>query len=398
MFALNAADRAVEIEAEIGPIVERVLGRQVLIACLVLGNAGERGEGEFIVAEEQVAVATLEAGFRLDRHACAGEATAGPAGERPRETVGKARGMCAAAHGFAMSVEDQRGDVCQAIGLHRFGKAALQAFDGERCGDLAHEAASVGKAGLDRDAAAQAGVAAVGFFRKQRFEETTAMFQRGLCLEQGRDIDLAFDAEQLGEIERGKHCLRLLAFGDQHADRRVGVDVLEHLRHDQELAHRGAGFDRQSSEVDAQRLHVGQEFAQTRQRALAAEVQRAFGVDPAAQGVEQLRRVHAEVDPADAEAIGAHGSSERGKRDGLGLVRIPCLGFQRLDQRSKAEKLGLVVRAQAVGGSGKRFGAVERRGEQLRHFRRMGVRRIERGEERVCLVDAAQGGGVAAKA
>ena len=73
------------------------------------------------------------------------------------------------------------------------------------------------------------------------------MFQRAFGFEQGRDIDLVLDPEQLGEIERSENGGRLFAFGDQHADRRVGIDMGEDLRHGEKLARRRGALDRQHS-------------------------------------------------------------------------------------------------------------------------------------------------------
>ena len=164
--------------------------------------------------------------------------------------------MRAATHRFAMGVEDQRGDVGEAIGCHRIGEPPVQPLDRERGGNLADETARVGKAGLDRDAAARAGIVAVGGLAQQGFEETPAMFHRGFRLEQGRDVDLVGDAEQFREIERGEHGLRLLALSDEHADRRVGVDVLDDLRHREELPDGGGALDGERGEIAAQWLDL----------------------------------------------------------------------------------------------------------------------------------------------
>ena len=53
---------------------------------------------------------------------------------------------------------------------------------------------------------------------------TPAMLERGLGLEQGRYVDLVGDPEQPREVKGSEHRRRLFAFGNQHADRRVGVD------------------------------------------------------------------------------------------------------------------------------------------------------------------------------
>ena len=55
--------------------------------------------------------------------------------------------MAAAAHRFAAGVEDQRGDIGEAVGGHGLGQAAVEAFDGEDGGNLADEAARIGFTG-----------------------------------------------------------------------------------------------------------------------------------------------------------------------------------------------------------------------------------------------------------
>ena len=77
------------------------------------------------------------------------------------------------------------------------------------------------------------------------------MLERAFGLEQRRDVDPVVDPEQPREVQRGEHGRRLLAFGHQHAQRRVGVDVLDDLRHREELADGGRALDRQRGEVGA---------------------------------------------------------------------------------------------------------------------------------------------------
>ena len=93
--------------------------------------------------------------------------------------------MRATAHRFAVGVEDQRSHVSQAVGDHGFGKAALQAFDGQGRRDLADEAPGIGKAGLDRHPPAAAGIGLVMRLGQHRIEEAPAVLQRTFGLEQG---------------------------------------------------------------------------------------------------------------------------------------------------------------------------------------------------------------------
>jgi hypothetical protein len=160
--------------------------------------------------------------------------------------------------------------------------------------------------------------------------------------------------------------------------------VVQDLRHGQELADRGAGLDRQRGEVDAQRLHFGQQLAQARDRALAGNVERAFRVDPAAQGVVKLRGIDPEVDPPHAQAIRAHGARQRRQAHRhVAIFGSGGIGFQRGNQRRQAEQLGRIVGRQAVGRRCQSLGRIERARKQLGHFRSMGLRRIERGDQRV---------------
>ncbi len=78
-----------------------------------LGDAGQGGERQLGGGEPQVAVAALEADLGLEADAGAGEAPPRPRAQRPFEPVLHAVGMRAAAHRFAVGVEDQRRDIGQ---------------------------------------------------------------------------------------------------------------------------------------------------------------------------------------------------------------------------------------------------------------------------------------------
>ena len=84
MLALVLADRAVEIEAEIGAAIERVGGRGGIGTGRVeLRDAGQGGEREFGRGEEQVAIAALEADLGLEPDARPGKPPLRPRAERP---------------------------------------------------------------------------------------------------------------------------------------------------------------------------------------------------------------------------------------------------------------------------------------------------------------------------
>ena len=180
--------------------------------------------------------------------------------------------MGAASHALAVGVEHQRRDIAEAVGRHCFREAPLEPLDREGGGNLPDKASGIRKAGLHRHAAALAGIGAVSRLGEQRVEEAPAVLQRRLGLEQGRDVDLALHPEELGEIERGEHRGGLFALGDQHPDRRIGIDVLQDLRRGEELADRGRAFGRERGEIGAQGLRLLDQLAQGGDRALAGEV------------------------------------------------------------------------------------------------------------------------------
>ena len=91
--------------------------------------------------------------------------------------------MRAAAHRFAVRVEDERRDVGEPVRSHRLCEPPLQPLDREAGGKLTDEASGVGKAGLDRNTPAGAGILAVGRLGEQSVEEASTMFECGLGFE-----------------------------------------------------------------------------------------------------------------------------------------------------------------------------------------------------------------------
>ena len=105
------------------------------------------------------------------------------------------------------------------------------------------ETASVGKSGLDCEAAAAFDVIAVGALIKKTFDEAGAGFKTRRGFKQRRDVDDIVNAKQFGEEHRDQDCRRAFALGNEIADRRLAVDVLANLRHERELANRSRGFE-----------------------------------------------------------------------------------------------------------------------------------------------------------
>ena len=196
-------------------------------------------------------------------------------------------------------------------------------------------------------------------FGEQGFEKAFAMLHGAFGLEQRRDIDLAVDTEQFREIERGERGLRILAFGDQHPDRGIGIDMVKDLRHGEELANGGGVLDRQRGEIGAERLRVVEQGADPQQRGLAGKIEPVFGVDPPTDGVLQLRCVHPEMDAAHAKAVGTHRGGEHEELPGTRLAGAARAILQHGDKRRERNQLCRVVSRQPVRGIRKGSGIAE---------------------------------------
>ena len=91
----------------------------------VRDDLGQSGQREIGRGEGQIPITALEARLGFERDACTGEAALRPGTERPFDAVFEAGGMRAAAHAFAMRIEDQRGDIGQPVGGHRLRQSPL---------------------------------------------------------------------------------------------------------------------------------------------------------------------------------------------------------------------------------------------------------------------------------
>ena len=147
---------------------------------------------------------------------------------------------------------------------------------------------------------------------------------------------MVVNPEQLCKIERSKDRGWLFAFRNQHADRCVRIHVGKDLCHGQKLADRSRTFDRESCKVAAQRFDVGEQIAQHHHRAFTGQIERVVWINLAPDRIVQLAGVHAEVDPAHAKPVGAHGSGQCLELDCPVAVAFARFCFQRLDHWGKA--------------------------------------------------------------
>ena len=83
--------------------------------------------------------------------------------------------------------------------------------------------------------------------------------------------------------------------------------MMKDLRHCKELTECCRILDCERCEIGAKRLHLGKERAHPFERGAAGKVQRIVRVDPPPDRIVELGAVHAEMDTAHAQAIGAHG-------------------------------------------------------------------------------------------
>ena len=332
MFALMILDRAVEIETEIGPAIERIGGHVGIgMRGAVRHDLRQCGQRHVGRRKQQVPIAALETRFGFERDSGPREPPLRPWAERPFDAVFETGRMRAASHSLAMGVENQSCDIAQAVRVHRLCQTALEAFNRETGGDLANKPACIGKPRLDRDTAARSRIGSIVRLSEEQIQETSTMFQSGFRFEQRRHIDLVRDPEQSGEIERGKHGRGLFALCHQHANRRIGIDMLENLRHCEKLAGSGRAFDGEAGEVGALRLDTGEELAQRRNGTPARQIDIRRFPETSPDGIVQLLRVHAEVNPAHAQAIRAHGSDKRVQGNGPFGIASGCIALQLLD-------------------------------------------------------------------
>ena len=129
-------------------------------------------------------------------------------------------------------------------------------------------------------------------------------------------------------------------------------------------------------------LRLVEQRADADQRGLAGEIEPVFGIDPAADGIVQLRGIHAEMDAAHAQPVGAHRGGEH-QQLARGLVGGICAAFSSCgDDRRERHQPRRIVRGQPVGRIRQRVGIAEIAGEQRLHFGGMrlgGAQRRKRG-------------------
>ena len=166
---LVGAQAELEVEREIDVGIERVLALARVLAGHDDGR--ERAGRELPVAEEQVAVAALEARLVLHGECVAEEAPACLAREDVAQAAAQRAGVGAAAHALAVGGEDERLDARQVGLVHDVGEAEVQALVREPGRDLADEAAGIRIAGLHAQPSAPAHVVAVGVLYEQPLDQ-----------------------------------------------------------------------------------------------------------------------------------------------------------------------------------------------------------------------------------
>ena len=178
----------------------------------VFDDARDRGEGDLRRDEQRIAVAALEADLLLG--ADAGVLELAPAGRRGGIFQARAEAfrMAAAADGFAVGVEHHQLDVGEAAIAQQVGQLQPQPFDRDRGHRLAEMPAGIGEAGLDAEPPALPHIGGEVRVLQALVDHADAALERLGGLEQGRDVDLGLDPEQLGEIERRQQRQRRFAF------------------------------------------------------------------------------------------------------------------------------------------------------------------------------------------
>ena len=300
--AVEALDRGEEFLGVVGLGIERIVAlrreRQ-----RVLENAAQRGQRAVGRDERQIAVAALKAHLLLVAHAEPGECGARGGRVHVRQAIRQALGVAAAAHRFAVGVEDDQFDVVQSpLGEHAADRDA-QPLDRVGGRDLPEIAAGIREAGLDVQAALATDVGAKAVHGERLGDRVGAPLQADPGLEQRRDLDLVLDAEQLREVERGQQGEAGFALGDQKADRLARVDVLEGLRDDHEQAFGGRLLRSERAEVDLHRHHAVDQPADRVEvsEAVARIVGRVIHADGLADRIVQLPRIQSDVGVGETE-------------------------------------------------------------------------------------------------
>ena len=133
-----------------------------------------------------------------------------------------------------------------------------------------------------------------------------AVLQRFGGLEQGADLDVTLDTEQTRQPKRAEQRVAALRLGDQEADGRAAVDVLDDLgnRHQQPRGRRL--FGQQRPEIDRHGRYVVQRRVDRGQAGAPARrvLRRAVQAEPQPDGVVQLARVQPDMRVSQRKAVG----------------------------------------------------------------------------------------------
>ena len=209
--------------------------------------------GKLRRGEMQESVAALEAHLMDQRHAARGCAGAGPGRQQVVEALFETARPTAPAHGFAVCVENQKADIRLAR-CESSDDQVMDPFDRHRGGDLADETPRVRETELDRQVSALLHIGEEFRLFQQALDKAATGLKCFRCLEQGRDVQLSVHTVLPGEIKRAHHGGGVLTLGNQEADHRSGIDMLEKLRAHHELTPRGRLFAEEVREVHGQRL------------------------------------------------------------------------------------------------------------------------------------------------
>ncbi len=174
---LPGSQRPVEVPDKVRARIEWILGAVGRVRQRVAAPGGHRRFGQRRVGEVKEAITALKTDLMTELQApCAGTAT-GPWCQQMIKALLERTRPCAAAHAFAMRVENQEVDI-YALGGQRPGDQVVDALDGHVGGDLSDEPSGIGETQLDRKIAALLHIGEEFRLFQQALDEAAAGLQR----------------------------------------------------------------------------------------------------------------------------------------------------------------------------------------------------------------------------
>ena len=300
----RARDRREEIRREIGILVDRV-ARLVAGAVGVSGDGGDRRLGERRRAEESVSVTALERAFLADGDARAAEIGPRPGRRQIGEPVGERPGMAAPADALAVGVEQDHLDAAEPARGQQVGDLQPKALDLVGGGHLADIAAGIRIAELKAEPSGRADVVLVVRAAQRLLDHPYAALESLRRFEQRADLDLPLDAQQAREPERAEQRVAAFGFGDEEADGRRAVDVLDHRGGDHHQPRRRRLLGEQRAEVERGGLGLLERLVDAGEQGATAG--RIVGIvadaEPLSGDVVDLGRVQPHVGVGEAEPV-----------------------------------------------------------------------------------------------